>query len=373
MRRTRAISEKKFAPWQLPAIASDPTVAAEIAGLRYVSDAGPGIRRLRSGKGFRYVGPSKKAVNDPKTLERIKSLVIPPAWTDVWISPLENGHLQATGRDGKGRKQSRYHPRWRDVRDEAKYERMVVFAKALPRIRRRVSRDLRLPGMARPKVLATIVRLLETTFIRVGNEEYVKQNGSYGLTTLRNRHANVRGDTIQFSFRGKSGKEHCVEISDPRVARVVRRCQDLPGQELFEYTDENGELRDVSSTDVNDYLREITGQEFTAKDFRTWAGTLLASQFLWQYETHRTEAQAKRAIVQTVKAVADRLGNTAAVCRKAYIHPSVLEAPLEGSLVRSLQTRPKQWGRVCHGLRREEASLFRFLSSRQLRTHRKSA
>jgi DNA topoisomerase-1 len=368
MRRTRAIAEL-----QLPAIANDATVAAQAAGLRYVSDARPGIRRLRSGRGFRYIGPDKIAVKDAKTLERIKSLVIPPAWTDVWISPLENGHLQATGRDVRGRKQSRYHPRWREVRDEAKYERLAVFAKSLPRIRRRVSHDLRLPGIARPKVLATIVRLLETTFIRVGNEEYVKQNGSYGLTTMRNGHAKVRGDTIQFSFKGKSGKEHCVEISDPRAARVVRRCQDLPGQELFQYSDENGEPHDVSSTDVNDYLREITGQEFTAKDFRTWAGTLLASQFLSQYEAHSTEAQAKRAIVQTVKAVAEKLGNTPAVCRKAYIHPGVLEASLEGSLLRSLQTRPKQWARSCNGLRNGEAALFMFLSSKQLRNHCKSA
>ncbi len=253
------------------------------AGLRYMRDDKAGIRRARAGNRFKYFLSDGKTVRDEATMERIRALVIPPAWEHVWICPLPNGHLQATGRDARGRKQYRYHPRFREVRDQSKYARLADFATALPRIRRRVTRDLRRPGIAREKVLASIVRLLEATLIRVGNEEYARQNGSYGLTTLRNEHARVNGKQIRFSFRGKSGKRHQVEIADRRLARLVKRCQELPGQELFEYLDENGESHGVNSSDVNEYLREISGKDFTAKDFRTWAGSLLAAEFLCQY------------------------------------------------------------------------------------------
>jgi DNA topoisomerase-1 len=342
----------------------EPALAAQCAGLHYVSDDKAGIRRVKSGAGFRYVGTAGKAIRDEETLARIKSLVIPPAWTDVWICPIPNGHLQATGRDARGRKQYRYHPRFREIRDRTKYERLAVFAAALPKIRRRVNRHLRRPGMSREKVLATIVRLLETTYIRVGNEEYARQNGSFGLTTLHNHHADVHGAHIRFRFRGKSGKQREVEITDRRLARVVRRCQELPGQELFEWIDESGQPHDVTSADVNEYLREISGQDFTAKDFRTWAGTLLAAEFLSQYGKCRNEAQSKRAVVQTVKAVAERLGNTAAVCRKAYIHPLVLEATAHGSLVKSMKVRMNGHPVNGSGLRAREAALLAFLKRR---------
>jgi DNA topoisomerase-1 len=320
----------------------EPALAARAAGLRYLHDDRPGIRRLRAGKGFRYVGPDGRTVRDRNELRRIRALAIPPAWTDVWICPAADGHLQATGRDARGRKQHRYHPRWREVRDETKYGRMVAFAAALPALRRKVETDMALPGLPREKVLATVVRLLETTLIRVGNEEYARQNGSVGLTTMRDRHAEIDGSTLRFQFRGKSGVRHTVEVQDRRLARIVRQCQDLPGQELFQYADADGELRAVDSADVNEYLREASGGDFTAKDFRTWAGTVLAAQALQELEAFDSEAQAKRNLVRAVEAVAKRLGNTPSVCRKCYIHPAVTEAYLGGSLTESLARRAEE-------------------------------
>jgi DNA topoisomerase-1 len=306
--------------------------SARAAGLRYVSDSGPGIRRIKSGTGFRYEDERGRAVRDEERLKRIRSLAIPPAWTDVWICPQAEAHLQATGRDARGRKQHRYHPLWRKVRDATKYGRMIQFGEALPRIRRRVARDIARSGLAREKVLATIVRLMDLAFIRVGNDEYAKQNGSYGLTTMKDRHAKVRGARIQFSFRGKSGKYHDIEVEDERLARIVKRSQEIPGQELFQYLDENGKRHDVTSGDVNDYLREVSGSEFTAKDFRTWAGTVLASEALKRAGRSKTQRQAKRSLQQAVESVAEKLGNTPAVCRKCYVHPAIVDGYLSGKL-----------------------------------------
>jgi DNA topoisomerase-1 len=342
----------------------EPVVAAQAASLRYVSDARPGIRRHRRGGGFSYLGPDGQPVRDPDTLARIRSLAIPPAWTKVWICPLPHGHLQATGRDARGRKQYRYHPRWREVRDAAKFERMIWFGAALPRIRRRVLRDLALAGMPRPKVLATLVLLLETTLIRVGNEEYVRDNGSFGLTTFRNRHAVVRGTTTQFRFPGKSGIVHAVEVTDARLARVVRRCQELPGHELFQYLDDAGEPQAVDSADVNAYLREISGEDFTAKDFRTWAGTIHAACALLEIGDRPSASRRKRAVAQAMKTVAQRLGNTPAICRKCYVHPLILDRYLEGALARSFSfgsRRSKAASQIA--LRPEESSLLALLES----------
>jgi DNA topoisomerase-1 len=321
----------------LPDIVTDPVQSAKEAGLRYVTDAQPGILRKRSGKGFRYVGPDGKTVRDKETLARIRSLVIPPAWNDVWICANPRGHLQATGRDAKGRKQSRYHPRWRAVRDETKYEKMLLFGTALPRIRERVEQDLTQPGLPREKVLATIVRLMERTLIRVGNEEYARENHSYGLTTLRDKHVQVNGWTVKFKFRGKSGVLHTVDVRDRRIANIIRQCQDIPGYELFQYMDENEEPHTIDSADVNDYLREIAGEDFTAKDFRTWAGSVLASLALREFEEFQSQTQAKKNVVQAIKAVARRLGNTPAVCRKCYVHPAVLDCYMAGSLARAVK------------------------------------
>ncbi|MCE9553940.1 MAG: DNA topoisomerase IB [Planctomycetes bacterium] len=298
---------------------------ARRAALRYVSDQEPGIQRQAAGKGFRYRSPTGRAVRNAALLRRIRALVIPPAWTDVWICPSPHGHLQATGRDARRRKQYLYHPKWSEIRDEAKYGRMAMFGKLLPRIRRRVTRDMALPGLPKEKVLATLVRLLEATMIRVGNEEYAKANSSFGLTTLRDRHAAIQGTKLQFRFRGKSGKDHTVEINSPRLARTVKRCQDLPGQELFQYLDEAGERHSIGSADVNAYLREISGEDITAKDFRTWAGTCLAADLLCHQTPPQTKTEAKRVVNEMIRAVAKRLGNTVAICRKCYIHPAVLE------------------------------------------------
>ena len=298
----------------------EPLEAARAASLRYVNDNDPGIRRRRAGAGFQYIDPSGNVVRDRETLVRIRA-VIPPAWTDVWICPYPSGHIQATGRDVKGRKQYLYHARWREVRDAAKFAHMASFGAALPKIRRRVRRDLALTGIPREKVLATIVRLLETTLIRVGNEEYARQNGSFGLTTLRNRHAEVHGAKIRFRFRAKSGKEREVDVTDPRLARLIKRCQELPGQELFQYVDEAGELHPVTSSDVNDYLREITGENFTAKDFRTWSATLFAAEALAAEEVAASVAAAQRIVARVIRAVAGQLGNTASICRKSVRSP----------------------------------------------------
>ncbi|HVT99237.1 MAG TPA: hypothetical protein VHE33_17155 [Acidobacteriaceae bacterium] len=335
--------------------------------MRYVSDAEPGIHRRKAGKGFRYVDADGKPVRDAETLKRIQSLVIPPAWTDVWICANPRGHLQATGRDARGRKQSRYHPRWRAVRDETKYERMLLFGTALKGIRARVEEDLAVPGLPRNKVLATIVRLMERTLIRVGNEEYARENGSYGLTTMRRKHVEIHGSTVTFRFKGKSGKQHTVGVEDRRLARIVRQTQDLPGYELFEYLDDAGEPHKVDSADVNDYLREISSEDFTAKDFRTWAGSVLASLALREFEEFESETQAKKNVVDAIKRVAQRLGNTPAVCRKCYVHPAVLECYLEGKLERRMRRRAEElddealWAAEEEALRKEERALMDLL------------
>lgn len=307
--------------------------AAQEAGLRYSCDTGPGIHRVRAGHGFRYINAKGKTIRDERTLRRIRSLVIPPAWTDVWICTDPDGHLQATGRDARGRKQYRYHPRWREHRDGNKYERLLAFARVLPRIRAQVSRDLRRRGLPCQKVVAALVRLLEDTLIRVGNDEYARHNGSYGLTTLKDRHAHIKSDSLRFEFRGKSGVEHSVTIRDRRLARIVRRCRDIPGEELFQYVDDDGKRRAVGSADVNAYLREASGSDYTSKDFRTWAGTVLAAHALKVLGPAQTKTEAKRKIVEAVKQVSKRLGNTVAVCRKCYIHPVIFEAYLEGATV----------------------------------------
>ena len=308
---------------------TDPELSAKTARLRYVSDDEPGIRRERTGTGptdFRYVSATGDAIDDEATIARIRSLAIPPAWEKVWICPLANGHIQATGRDVKGRKQYRYHPRWRVVRDETKFGRMIEFATALPKIRAQIEVHLALSGLPREKVLATIVRLLEVTCIRVGNEEYARTNKSYGLTTLRNRHVDVSGSSVRFRFRGKSGKAHSIRVKDRRLARIVARCTELPGQELFQYVDDEDVRRSVESSDVNAYIKEISGQDFTAKDFRTWVGTVSAVRALREIGPAASAGDVNKSLVAAVKLVADRLGNTAAVCRKAYIHPAVLDA-----------------------------------------------
>jgi DNA topoisomerase I len=317
-----------------------PAESAKAAGLRYVNDETlPGIRRLAVSKGFRYVAPNGRAVTDHADLQRIRSLVVPPAWRDVWICPLATGHVQATGRDARGRKQYRYHPRWREVRDEVKYGRLVAFARALPRIRQRTDADLRRSGLPREKVLAAVVQLLEKTLIRVGNEEYARQNRSFGLTTMRDQHAKIQGSTVRFEFRGKSGIEHAVDLHERRLATIIKACRDLPGYELFQYVDEQGHLQMIDSADVNAYVREICGEDFTAKDFRTWAGTVLAAQALAEFTMATSAAEAKRNIAEAVAAVSKRLGNTKAVCRKCYIHPAVLEAYVDGATIRTVRPR----------------------------------
>ena len=349
-----------------PAVAGDvdPVESAESAGLRYVSDEKPGISRRRAGAGFAYVNARGKGVKDTDTLARIKSLVIPPAWKDVWICADPRGHIQAVGRDDRGRKQYNYHPRFREVRDGTKYEKMMEFVAALPKIRWRVRRDLRKRGLPREKVLAAVVRLLETTLIRVGNDEYARQNESYGLTTIRNHHADVTGSTVSFEFRGKSGIDHAIELEDKRIAKIVRRCQELPGEELFGYVDEQGETRDVGSQDVNDYLRQITGRDFTAKDFRTWAGTVLAARALQEFEQVDSQAKAKKNVVEAIESVAKKLGNTRAVCRKCYIHPAIIDSYMDGSMLESLRQRARRLATPLQSLQPEEAAVLVLLQRR---------
>jgi DNA topoisomerase I len=346
-------------------VVTDPVESAKAAGLRYVDDDQPGLRRRRAGKNFIVVDAEGRRVRDTETRRRVRRLAIPPAWTDVWICPLAHGHLQATGRDARGRKQYRYHPRWRAVRDETKYARMLAFAHALPALRARVDADLRREGLPREKVLATVVRLLETTFIRVGNEAYARSNKSFGLTTMRNGHVDIRGSTLRFDFRGKGGKRHEVDVMDRRVARVVRRCQELPGQELFRYVDDTGTPRAVDSGDVNAYLREITSEDFTAKDFRTWAGTVLAARALQDVQTFESATQAKKTLLRAIEGVARQLGNTPAVCRTCYVHPRVIEAYMDGTTLGTL--RPRAERRMTDslaGLRPEEAAVLRLLRRR---------
>ena len=339
-----------------------PIESAKAASLRYVTDAKPGIRRRRSGAGFSYTAADGKRLDDADTLARIKRLAIPPAWTDVWISPIANGHIQATGRDARGRKQYRYHPKWHAVRDETKYGRMIHFGNALPKIRERVSADLAQQGLPREKILAVVVRLLETTYIRVGNEEYARTNGSFGLTTLLDNHVDIRGAKVKFRFRGKSGKTHTVELADKRLAAVVKRSRDLPGEDLFQYIGEDGEPHPVTSGDVNAYLREIGGEEFTAKDFRTWAGSLLAACSVQSSGVYQDGVNRRSALARSMKAVSEQLGNTPAVCRKGYIHPNVLQTYEDRSMY-------ERW-LECHsgarsrkGLTREECALLTFLEN----------
>jgi len=342
-------------------VPADSVESAKVAGLLYVSDERPGFSRQQKGKEFLVFNQRGRAVKDEGQLRRIRKLAIPPAWSDVWICPEANGHLQATGRDARGRKQHRYHPRWREVRDESKFNRMVLFAKALPKIRERTEADLAQPGLTRRKVLATVVRILETGLVRVGNEEYAKTNNSYGLTTMRDRHVKVSGGSIKFQFRGKSGKFHSIELSDPRLAKVVKKCQEIPGQELFQYFGETGGRQRISSTDVNEYLREIAGEEFTAKDFRTWAGTVLAAMALREVEKCDTQAQAKKNVVKAIERVAEQLGNTPTICRKCYVHPFVLEAYMDGSLM--LQAARAR-ARTKHALNAEEGMVLALLGKR---------
>ncbi|KAA2215251.1 DNA topoisomerase IB [Pseudoroseomonas oryzae] len=338
---------------------------ARAAGLRYVSDTRPGITRRRSGKGWSYRDPAGEPIRDRKRIERLNKLAIPPAYRDVWICPFENGHIQATGRDARGRKQYRYHPDWRSHRDANKYHHVMRFARALPAIRARVREDMAARGLGREKVLATVVHLLDTTLIRVGNDDYAQANKSYGLTTLRDGHVAVKGQTLRFNFRGKSGKEWRLSIQDRRVAKVVRACQDLPGQDLFQYLDEEGERHSIDSSDVNDYLREITGEDITAKDFRTWAGTVLAALALSEFERFDSQAAAKRNLKAAIEQAAARLGNTPTICRQCYVHPEVLDSYLSGEL--ALQVKREVEAELrddLPALKPEEAAVLAFLRRR---------
>ncbi len=338
---------------------------AKAAGLWYVIDSTPGIRRKGAGRGYAYIGLDGKPIRDPEVRKRIKGLAIPPSWTDVWICARTDGHIQATGRDIKGRKQYRYHSRYRAVRDETKFDRMLLFSQLLPKIRNRVERDLSRSGLPRDKVLATVVRLLEKTLIRVGNDEYAKENRSFGLTTMRRRHVEVSGSKLRFEFRGKSGVQRTVAITDRRLADIVQHCQTLPGQELFKYLDDDGRRQDVDSGDINEYLREITGHEVTAKDFRTWAGTMYAATTLRDIGPANTQKEAKANVVRAVDKVSERLGNTRAVCRNYYVHPRIIEAYMNGSTVPlASETDPKR-RRPKAALRSDELAVLQFLQIRQ--------
>ena len=332
---------------------------ARLAALRYVSDTAPGIRRISGPASPHYLLPDGRPLTDPAHLARIEALHIPPAWTNVWISPRANGHLQATGRDAKGRKQYRYHARWRAVRDESKYRRMLDFGQSLPLIRQRIQHDVAQPGLARTKVLAAVVTLLDLTHIRIGNEEYAQENQTYGLTTLRNEHVEVRGSAVRIEFIGKAGKHHLVDVRDRRLARIIKRCQELPGQELFRYI-AGGEPRCIRSDDVNDYLREITSRDFTAKDFRTWAGTVVAACSLWEAGTAESEPRARAQVVAAIRAAASHLGNTPAVCKRSYVHPAVLTAYLDGTLFQGGAEEPEPASSLA-ALRREEARVLSLL------------
>lgn len=342
--------------------------AASRAGLRYVTDGAPGIRRKRVGTGWAFYTPAGTLITARAERKRLASLAIPPAWTDVWICPDSNGHIQATARDARGRKQYRYHPAYRAARDQSKFRRVLEFSEILPAIRDQVERDLRAPDLTRRQILATVVRLLDKTLIRVGNDEYARENRSYGLTTLRGRHVEIRGPKLRFSFRGKSGINHTVAISDRRLARIVQRCQDLPGQELFQYLDAEDKRQSISSDDVNAYLREITGRDITAKDFRTWAGTMLAARELRALGPAPSQRQAKRNILQAVDTVAKRLGNTRAVCRKYYIHPALQEAYLQGLTARVSEgtgSRRVRRQRAAPALRRDEVAVLQLLARQE--------
>jgi len=356
---------KRLTGRRRPAATSDDALlTARAAGLRYVNADDPGISRRRHGRGFAYRGADGRPVRDRETLARIRSLAVPPAWTDVWICPSARGHIQATGRDARGRKQYRYHPQWRDVRDEAKFERTIAFAEALPGLRRRVDRDLSRQGLPKPKVVAAVVRLLETTLLRVGNEEYARHNRSFGLTTLRDRHAEIQGSEFRLAFKGKAGKKHEVGLRDSRLARIVGRCQGVPGQRLFQYLDDDGQPQGVGSDDVNQYLREATGEDFSAKDFRTWAGTVLAAQAL-QALADDDDLPTTSRLVRVVEQVARDLGNTPAVCRRCYIHPAIIDAYLDGSMADVLRRRADRRLQESAGrLEQEEQAVQRLIRDR---------
>lgn len=337
----------------------EPAEAAKAARLRYAGDGKPGIRRVAAETGFAYLTPEGSVLSDPTTLTRIASLGIPPAWTDVWIAPQANNHIQATGRDAKGRKQYRYHTRWREVRDDAKFGKMIDFGEALPSIRKRIRKDLAQRGLPRTKVLAAITALLDMTHLRIGNEEYARENSTYGLTTLRNEHVDVHGSTIHVEFIGKAHKKHVVDLRDRRLADIVRRCRELPGQEVFSYV-QDGERHAVTSDDVNAYLHEISGREFTAKDFRTWAGTLVAACSLWDSGVALSASQAKKQVVTAIKAASAHLGNTPAVCRKSYVHPAVVRSYIDGTLFQ-IEAEPSSLSPSLAALRRGEDRILRFL------------
>ena len=341
--------------------------SARDAGLSYTTDHRPGIRRLGRPKAFRYLDPHGKPLRSATDLARIRALVIPPAWTDVWICPTPRGHLQATGRDARGRKQYRYHPKWREVRDGTKYARMIAFGRALSAIRRRTNADLARPGLPKQKVLAAVVKLLEKTFIRVGNDEYARANRSFGLTTMKDGHVKIAGSKVRFIFRGKSGVEHELTLDDRRLAKIVKQCRDLPGQELFQFRDHNGRVVDIGSADVNGYLQEITGQDFTSKDFRTWAGTVIAATLLRDYERVDSHARAKKNIVRAIEEVAKQLGNTRAVCRKCYVHPAVIDAYLDGSMMKTMAQRADRAKRAIGSLTKSEAAVLGLLQRRLAR------
>lgn len=339
--------------------------AAKAAGLVYVSDETPGISRKRAGKGWTFLRPDGGVIKDYWEKKRIEKIGVPPAYTQVWICPRENGHIQATGRDARGRKQYRYHPKWTEARDETKYEKMVAFGRLLPALRRRVADDMRRKGLPREKVLATIVALLDKTLIRIGNEDYARENKSFGLTTLRNRHLDVEGSTLRFEFKGKSGKSWSLSLRDRRVARIVRSIQDLPGQQLFQYLDADGARQPVDSADVNDYLREATGEDVTAKDFRTWAGTVLAAMALSEFEAVDSAARAKKNVKAAIESVAKKLGNTPTICRKCYVHPRVVSSYLDGQLLEEIKADAEaELSEDGHALKREEAALLGLLSRR---------
>lgn len=333
---------------------TDPLESASIAGLRYTLAEGPGITRRRYGKSFKYFRPDGRELKDIADLRRIRSLVIPPAWTDVWINPNASGHLQAVGRDARGRKQYRYHSEYRKVRDQTKFSRMLSFGNALDRIRERVKKDLALPGLPKEKVLATVVQLLETTCMRIGNDEYAKENSSYGLTTLHDKHVEISGSKLRFRFRGKSGQEQDIELSDARLARIVKQCRDIPGYELFQYIDSSGNRCRIDSSDVNSYLKEITGEDFTAKDFRTWGGTGLAALAFEEIGKCENESAARKNVVEVIKRVASALGNRPATCKKYYVHPAIVDAYVSGDLFEELTS--------CTGARRQEDCIMKVVA-----------
>lgn len=357
----RRITDEKTGPAR--SASADVRQVLRRARLKYADPDSPGIRRRRTRGGFAFERASGGVIREAGTLDRIRKLAIPPAWEQVWISPDDRAHIQAVGRDARGRKQYRYHADWRKVRDEGKYDHVLEFAKALPKIRRAANRHLKLPGLPREKVLAAVVLVMEKTLIRVGNDEYAKQNQSYGLTTMQDRHVRVSGKRVKFRFRGKSGVEHDIDLASPRLATIVRQCRDLPGQELFQYVDHAGKVRDIGSADVNEYIHQVTGQKFTAKDYRTWAGTVLAAKALHEFEVAAPGKPVKKNLLRAIETVAERLGNTKAVCRKCYIHPAVMDAYLDGNLAQKLKAKAAAELNIAkrYGLDDHEESVLRML------------